>query len=911
MRYKYSSSRCLSEGSDFKSEVPDEPKGKSGDSGDEANEQGESDDDNEQADDERTESNNPRTSDNEEETQDDEYAHTPEDYVPTDDETNDETNDVDEEEYDRINKVYGDVNVRLTNVEPDAEDKGHKEMTNAETVEGKHENVNQEGVGNQVRDDAQATQKTEVPIPSSSISSDYAAKFLNFDNIPPVDTEVVSMLDINVQHEAPRTSPILTIPVFVIPKHTVINPSETITTASSTTISSLLTSLFPNLQQSTPIPTPTTTEATTSTTVVPDSETLTALHQRIADLEKDVKELKDVDNSTKVISTIQFEVLKAVKEYLGSSMDDAMYKVIQRNFDDIVKEHSVPAKIVERLRQQYAPQKSIEDIREIKMEHARKQQVPKETITLFDTTALGEFDQKTTLFETMTKSKSFNKSPKQRALYHALMKRKTSKYTEPSKKAKSTETSKGTSKSQPKSTGKSAQADEIVFEAVDTQGPQNLGEDTGNTDEPPVVNIDPKDWFKKLKRPPTLDLEWNKGKSIKNKPTQKWLSDLAKAEKPLRTFDDLISTLIDFGAFVMNRLQISELTQDILVGPAYNILKGTCRSYVELDYNMEEYYKALTDQLDWNNPEGDRYPFDLSKPLPLTKAAKYDLTGIKDMVPNLWSPIKVSYDKHALLGTSYWGLKRQSFYGYASNRVSIHDVYSTKRILVVTNVKVKEWYGYGHLKEIEVQRFDQQLYKFMEGDFPRLNLYDIEDMLILLVQNRLFNLKGDVIVHLAATLRMFTRRIVIQKRVEDLQLGVESYQKKLNIFRPMTHKARITDLKPYYAYSNPQGFIYVDKLGRNRLMCFHELYKFSDGTDEVFSTWIAFRGNTHDLGSFGEKTEKITDLHQIHKEVLFIERGDGVAGIKQHRRDLSSDDVRDLATTLGRGLLKEDLESST
>ncbi|GKD85926.1 hypothetical protein Tco_1357080 [Tanacetum coccineum] len=46
----------------------------------------------------------------------------------------------------------------------------------------------------------------------------------------------------------------------------------------------------------------------------------------------------------------------------------------------------------------------------------------------------------------------------------------------------------------------------------------------------------------------------------------------------------------------------------------------------------------------------------------------------------------------------------------------------------------------------------------------------------------------------------------------------------------MTHKAGITDLKPYSAYFNPQGFIYVDKLGRNRLMCSHELYKFSNGT---------------------------------------------------------------------------------
>ncbi|GKG40569.1 hypothetical protein Tco_0467346, partial [Tanacetum coccineum] len=39
--------------------------------------------------------------------------------------------------------------------------------------------------------------------------------------------------------------------------------------------------------------------------------------------------------------------------------------------------------------------------------------------------------------------------------------------------------------------------------------------------------------------------------------------------------------------------------------------------------------------------------------------------------------------------------------------------------------------------------------------------------------------------------------------------------------------------------------------------------------------------------------------------------GDGVAGIKQRRRDLSSDDVRNFTMASGRGRLKEDLESST
>nr|GEW33315.1 hypothetical protein [Tanacetum cinerariifolium] len=38
---------------------------------------------------------------------------------------------------------------------------------------------------------------------------------------------------------------------------------------------------------------------------------------------------------------------------------------------------------------------------------------------------------------------------------------------------------------------------------------------------------------------------------------------------------------------------------------------------VELEYHFQEWLNALTDRLDWNNLEGDRYPFDMSKHLPL------------------------------------------------------------------------------------------------------------------------------------------------------------------------------------------------------------------------------------------------------------------------------------------------------
>nr|GEY39424.1 hypothetical protein [Tanacetum cinerariifolium] len=52
-------------------------------------------------------------------------------------------------------------------------------------------------------------------------------------------------------------------------------------------------------------------------------------------------------------------------------------------------------------------------------------------------------------------------------------------------------------------------------------------------------------------------------------------------------------------------------------------------------------------------------------------------------------------------------------------------------------------YDYGHSEEIKVRREDQRLYTFREGDFPRLCLQDIEDMLLLLVQQKLTNLTID------------------------------------------------------------------------------------------------------------------------------------------------------------------------
>ncbi|GKE35905.1 hypothetical protein Tco_1455227, partial [Tanacetum coccineum] len=144
---------------------------------------------------------------------------------------------------------------------------------------------------------------------------------------------------------------------------------------------------------------------------------------------------------------------------------------------------------------------------------------------------------------------------------------------------------------------------------------------------------------------------------------------------------------------------------------------------------------------------------------------------------------------------------------------SARDVYSKRKIIAVT-----KWHNYKHLDWITVRRDDDKLYKFKEGDFNRLRIQDIEDMLLLLVQGKLTNLIIKERLAFNVSLRMFTRSMVIQMHVEDLQLGVESYQKKLNLTKPDTYRSYFKRKEAYKAYSNPRGFIYQNTEKKNILM---------------------------------------------------------------------------------------------
>nr|GEU72237.1 hypothetical protein [Tanacetum cinerariifolium] len=178
------------------------------------------------------------------------------------------------------------------------------------------------------------------------------------------------------------------------------------------------------------------------------------------------------------------------------------------------------------------------------------------------------------------------------------------------------------------------------------------------------------------------------GKSVDDGPIQSWHNDLAKATKPPLTLDELMHTPVDFFAFAMKHLKIDNLTKEHLVGPVYNLLKGTCKSYVD--------------------------SYDLTKPL-------------------------------------------------------LVQMLSQGRQIVL-------------------------VYFFFNNDLEYL-------------RGRSNDKK-----YTASMTKSKAARTVIQARVEDLQLGVEIYQKKLNLTKPRTRDVDMSRRPAYTTLLNPQVHDTLDQM---------------------------------------------------------------------------------------------------
>ncbi|GKC03676.1 hypothetical protein Tco_0995286 [Tanacetum coccineum] len=357
------------------------------------------------------------------------------------------------------------------------------------------------------------TQKTDEPVQSSSISSEFTSKLLNLENPSLADNEIASLMDTTARH--------------------------------ATTVPEITSSF---------------------TTTIPPPP---LFNDRVTNLEKDLSEIKQVDQYAQALSSIPAIVDQAAVLARSSSQPKSTYEA---------------------------------------------------------TASLSKFELIKILLDKMEESKSHLRADYKKKLYDALMTEK----------------------------------------KIET---------------PPLDHIEGRkegNQAKKLNHPEIQGQRKKKSSSTSKDASQSQHKHSGKSAyveepKPHTSSDELMDTLFDFSSFVLNRLNIKYPTQEILVGPAFELLKGTCKSLTKLEYHLEECSKVKTERLDWHNPEGKPYPFDLSKPLPLirdhqvcqviprdffinndleylkggdlsrrystsvtkTKAATYEIKWIEDLVHNL------------------------------------------------------------------------------------------------------------------------------------------------------------------------------------------------------------------------------------------------------------------------------------
>nr|GEW36817.1 hypothetical protein [Tanacetum cinerariifolium]GEW37788.1 hypothetical protein [Tanacetum cinerariifolium] len=348
------------------------------------------------------------------------------------------------------------------------------------------------------------------------------------------------------------------------------------------TSSSLSVSSDYEVKQTTPIPTtiptpPINIEASS----IPEITLLIAVQLRVVKLEQDVSELKKNDHSVAALASIQSQVPTVADKYLGTKLNDALLKALERHTTDLIEKYSRLSASKSSKKQE--SKKIVKEIIIIKWEQYEKKQMVTYTIKSTDKATLKEFDLKSALFKAMHENKFVNRNPANYRLYHALMEALIE--------------------------DENFMDKDVVDMVKDHKRKHDSDDDDDNDDEGPLAGPNQGKTLKKRRtkesesaKKLSTTKETSKGKAPKK---ESKIGKSAPAEEPVEEPTKEMS--ID-----------EQPTEDILSPDDMHVSdpEDTDNAHIP-KFKMEESYKLLTDQVDLVNPEGHRIVLDINKPMPL------------------------------------------------------------------------------------------------------------------------------------------------------------------------------------------------------------------------------------------------------------------------------------------------------
>ncbi|GKB09581.1 hypothetical protein Tco_0837893 [Tanacetum coccineum] len=244
-------------------------------------------------------------------------------------------------------------------------------------------------------------------------------------------------------------------------------------------------------------------------------------------------------------------------------------------------------------------------------------------------------------------------------------------------------------------------------------------------------------------------------------------------------------------------IQKEELTIADFEGAELERLKQQYHNNVELEYHVDQLKAAVLSEAKWNSDEND-----VSKPRSFERHTSKNTKPHPSFYNNNFYYI-VSLSTEEKYTTSL-----TKHYAARYNKQGIDDMISDRWCKETHSYIFEALNGIYHLEDYRIDFFkaeiinrsDNQKYEFSYADLPRLSLNDVEDMYLL------------------------------QNKVEDIHVGVESYQQTLSLTKTMMFFEGIDQKIPFTMTTTHKRVVYLNQHNVKSLMRLSKLKKFYDGT---------------------------------------------------------------------------------
>ncbi|GJR02850.1 hypothetical protein Tco_0525834 [Tanacetum coccineum] len=132
--------------------------------------------------------------------------------------------------------------------------------------------------------------------------------------------------------------------------------------------------------------------------------------------------------------------------------------------------------------------------------------------------------------------------------------------------------------------------------------------------------------------------------------------------------------------------------------------------------------------------------------------------------------------------------------------------------------------------DIVARRANDCIVSITEPDYKNLNKNDIEDIYLLIMNGKVPDYADTGLLWFFISL-FKTSSSLIWERVYDFQLGIESYQQKVNLTVPTMTFPGIKDHETFFIiYEHVRGIIFKNSKKEKRVMRHSKIYKFCDAT---------------------------------------------------------------------------------